>query len=222
MARPRSDIRVRLLDSARRRFLKEGVDGASLRAIASDAKTNIGMVYYYFPTKDDLFFAVVEEVYARILSDMTRALEPDVSVKDRVARLYERLGALDDIEIMTVQLIVREVLVSSERLERLVGRYRRGHIPLVLATLAEGVADGSIDERIPPPVVLLCTIGVGAFPQAGRRIVEKNLGLGSLPAGAAYARQLVDVLWNGIGRKTEGEGSKQPASRTMAGRAPRS
>ena len=62
MARPRSDIEPRIVHAARRRFLKEGVDGASLRTIARDAKTSIGMVYYYFPTKDDLFFAVVEEV----------------------------------------------------------------------------------------------------------------------------------------------------------------
>jgi AcrR family transcriptional regulator len=44
MARPRSDIRPRLLASARARFLREGVDGASLRSIAKDAATNIGMV----------------------------------------------------------------------------------------------------------------------------------------------------------------------------------
>ena len=45
MARPRSDIEPRIVHAARRRFLKEGVDGASLRTIAKDAGTSIGMVY---------------------------------------------------------------------------------------------------------------------------------------------------------------------------------
>src|SRR4029077_6434218 len=57
MARPRSDIQPRIVRAARERFLAEGVDGASLRTIASDAGTNVGMVFYYFPTKDDLFLA---------------------------------------------------------------------------------------------------------------------------------------------------------------------
>ena len=74
MARPRSDIRPRIVDSARARFLSLGVDGASLREIARDAGTNIGMVAYYFPTKDDLFLAVVEEVYASEVADLSIGL----------------------------------------------------------------------------------------------------------------------------------------------------
>src|SRR6185295_5828153 len=70
MARPPTDIRQRILGAARARFLAEGVDGASLREIARDAKTTIGMVSYYFPAKDDLFLAVVEEVYAVLLGDL--------------------------------------------------------------------------------------------------------------------------------------------------------
>ena len=64
MARPRSDIQKRIVLAARTRFLADGVDGASLRHIARAARTSIGMVYYYFPTKDDLFLAVVEELLA--------------------------------------------------------------------------------------------------------------------------------------------------------------
>jgi len=75
MARPRSDIAPRVVIAARERFLKDGVDGASLRAIAHDARTSIGMIYYYFPTKDDLFLAVVEQVYEKVLADMASALE---------------------------------------------------------------------------------------------------------------------------------------------------
>ena len=38
MARPRSDIQPRIVEAARYRFLRAGVDGASLREIAKDAK----------------------------------------------------------------------------------------------------------------------------------------------------------------------------------------
>jgi AcrR family transcriptional regulator len=68
MPRPKSDIDARIVAAARARFLVEGVDGASLRSIAQDAGTNVGMIYYYFPTKDDLFLGVVEDVYARTAS----------------------------------------------------------------------------------------------------------------------------------------------------------
>ena len=84
MARPRSDIRPRLITAARERFLLDGVDGASLRNIARDANTNIGMLYYYFETKETLFFEVVEEHYAPLLADLRSILDHDSVIADRL------------------------------------------------------------------------------------------------------------------------------------------
>ncbi len=86
MGRTRSDLGPRIIEAARGRFLREGVDGASLRAIAADAGTSIGMVYYYFPTKDDLFFAVVEETYQHVLEDLVRACETPVPRREASSR----------------------------------------------------------------------------------------------------------------------------------------
>src|SRR6185436_4632896 len=111
MARPRSDIAPRILAAARERCLYDGVDGASLRAIAKEAGTSIGMVYYYFPTKDDLFVAAIEEVYGKLLDDLARALAPDAPVEERLRRMYERFGAASETELMTVRMLAREALV---------------------------------------------------------------------------------------------------------------
>jgi len=70
MPRPRSDIRLRILHAARARFAAKGVDGSSLRSIAAAARTSIGMIYYYFPSKDALNFTHDEEVYGRLLGDL--------------------------------------------------------------------------------------------------------------------------------------------------------
>ena len=78
MGRPRSDKDQRIVHAARARFLAEGVDGASLREIAKDAGTNVGMVFYYFPTKDDLLFAILDWLLgqvSRTLDDVVRAQE---------------------------------------------------------------------------------------------------------------------------------------------------
>ncbi len=200
MARPRSDISLRVVHAARGRFLSDGVDGASLRSIAADAGTSIGMVYYYFPTKDDLFLAVVEEVYVKLLADMERALTPKVSVEARVKRLYRRIGAMSDVELLTLQLIVREALVSSSRLQKLVSRFRRGHLPLVLATVAEGMRDGTIRSTVHPAVALVVSLAIGVLPQVLRRVAVEQLPFSALPAGEALSDALVDVFFHGVGK----------------------
>ena len=68
MARPRSDIQPRIVRSRARALPRRGGRRRVAAQIARDAETNIGMVAYYFPTKDDLFLAVVEEVYAKLVA----------------------------------------------------------------------------------------------------------------------------------------------------------
>jgi AcrR family transcriptional regulator len=201
MARPRSDIAPRIVHAARGRFLSDGVDGASLRSIASDAGTSIGMVYYYFPTKDDLFLAVVEEVYVKLLADMEDALSPKVSVEARISRLYRRIGAMSDVELLTLQLIVREGLVSSSRLQKLVERFQRGHLPLVIATVADGLGDGTLRSTVHPAVVMIATLAMGVLPQVLRRVAGAQLPFAALPSGEALSDALVDVLLRGVGTR---------------------
>jgi AcrR family transcriptional regulator len=203
MARPKSDIEPRILAAARTRFLSDGVDGASLRGIASDAGTSIGMVYYYFPSKDELFFAVVEELYQRLLADIERAIAADVGVRERVERLYLRIAAISDEELMVLRLVAREALTSNERFKRLRERFKAGHVPLIARLVADGYAGGVLDRNLHPMVAMLAVAGVGVIPQLMRRIFDGMLPFADAPAGAELAKSLVGVLFSGTGARPE-------------------
>jgi AcrR family transcriptional regulator len=198
MARPRTDIAPRILEAARQRFGQHGVDGASLRAIAKDAKTSIGMVYYYYPTKDDLFFAVVEAVYERFLEKLEAALAPAGTVEERLARLYRQLSEVTDEEVEMLRLIVRDVLTSSTRFERLLARFLRGHVPLVLRTLMAGLTDGTFDRRHHPIVLFFATFALAGPPQMIRRALGKKVPVPGAPEGAELAKAMLDVLLHGV------------------------
>ncbi len=213
MPRPRSDIQPRLLRAARDRFLREGVDGASLRDIARDAGTSIGMVYYYFPSKDDLFLAVVEERYGKLLADLTTALSPADPPAERLLAMYRRVARMDDADLMIVKLIVREALVSSQRLERLIARFMRGHLPLIVQTVFDGLRDGSFRSDLPPPVLFMATMALGVAPQLARRSVGPQPFLAGAPEREDLADKALDVLLHGIAAqgknrdRSSGEGS---------------
>jgi AcrR family transcriptional regulator len=201
MARPRSDIQPRIVHAARARFLAEGVDGASLRTIARDAKTNIGMIVYYFPSKDDLFLAVVEEVYAGLLADLGEALAGGGPVRERLARVFARIGEASDDELEVVRLVVREVLLSSERFRRVFARMQRGHVKMLLDTLAEGVTKGEIDPEVPAPLLLLSTLALGAMPQFVRRAAGRETPFTALPQPKELADASAELLFRAVGAK---------------------
>lgn len=212
MPRPKSDIEPRIVHAARKRFLADGVDGASLRRIARDAGTSIGMIYYYFPTKDDLFLAVVEEIYGQVLTEWEQALSSASSFEDRVRNVYRRIGAMSDDELEVFRLVVREALVSSSRLDRLMERFKRGHIALMLQAVGDGVADGSLDQSIHPAVLMMSTFALGAAPQVIRRVAARRLDFIGLPSGDAFTEQLLQVLLGGIGAKPRSASVSEPHS----------
>lgn len=204
MPRPKSDIEPRLVAAARARFLAEGVDGASLRAIAADAGTSIGMVYYYFPTKDELFLAVVEEVYEKVVRDLEQALDAALPVRERLERMFERVARFTDEELTMIRLVMREALISSSRLDRLIERFRRGHVPMILKTILDGFQNGTFDRSLHPLVIAFATIGLAGPSQLIRRAAAERLPIQDAPSGEALARELVRVLFEGVGTKSSG------------------
>jgi AcrR family transcriptional regulator len=47
----------RIIDAARERFMRDGYERATVRAIAADAGVDVAMVYYFFDSKEGLFTA---------------------------------------------------------------------------------------------------------------------------------------------------------------------
>ncbi|MEY4583264.1 MAG: hypothetical protein RL701_7967 [Pseudomonadota bacterium] len=203
MARPASDIRERLIVAARARFLLEGVDGAALRQIAKDAGTNIGMVYYYFKTKDELFLAVVQDVYGGLLTDIDRAFGGEGSEEERFGALYQRLSRLSDAEFAVVRLVLREALVSSTRLAELGQLFFRGHIPIVMRCLVEGIAQQRLRSDLSPILLLVSSLVLGFMPQVAQRLVLSSQALPpalqqQVPKPEEVARGLASILMHGI------------------------
>jgi AcrR family transcriptional regulator len=66
-----SDLtRERILECAREEFLKKGFREAQLKDIAAAAKVTTGAIYRHFESKDELFYALVKEVYEFTLGMM--------------------------------------------------------------------------------------------------------------------------------------------------------
>jgi AcrR family transcriptional regulator len=199
MARPRGDIAQRLLTKARTCFLARGFGGTSLRQVARDAGTSVGMIHYYYRGKEELFQAVVEATYEQTLADLERALAPDAPFGVRVERLYAKLGSLSDEERETVRMVVREAMTSSKVLQALLKRALRGHIPLLLRLVADGQREGKVRADLSPPVIMACIVGIGVLPtfmrRAGTQYIGPSLAKSGLPAPfKAMARAAVASL----------------------------
>jgi AcrR family transcriptional regulator len=84
--REKEEMRVLILDAARTIFLEKGYESTSIRNIAEKIEYSPGTIYLYFKEKDDIFHALHEEGFARMLAKM----QPLLHVSDP----FERLKAI--------------------------------------------------------------------------------------------------------------------------------
>lgn len=74
--REREEVRQKILDAARELFVAEGYQHVSIRKVAEKIEYGPASLYGYFPSKDDLFFALAEEGF-RKLFEFTNGQLPD-------------------------------------------------------------------------------------------------------------------------------------------------
>src|SRR5262245_35033197 len=89
--REREAIRRAILDAARDLFVQEGYQNVSIRKIAERIEYSPAAIYGYFPSKDDIFFALAEEGF-RLLhgngaGDTTLESLPSL---ERIRRVFMR------------------------------------------------------------------------------------------------------------------------------------
>ncbi len=84
--REKEEMRQLILDAARKLFLEKGFEQASIRAIAEQIEYSPGTIYLYFKEKDEIFFALHEEGFTRLIGNMAPL--------QYVADPFERLKAM--------------------------------------------------------------------------------------------------------------------------------
>src|SRR5512145_1474776 len=90
--REREAVSRAILDAARDLFVAEGYHNVSIRKIAERIEYSPAAIYGYFPSKDDIFFALAEEGFRMLLEPDPRcAQETDLlqSIRGIFWRVYE-------------------------------------------------------------------------------------------------------------------------------------
>lgn len=199
MARPASDIRERLVEAARARFLREGVDGASVRDIARDAETSLGIVAYYFPKKEDLFDEVVESVYRPFLDEIAAILRREEGTRERLHAVVLRVAEASGRELDVMRLVAREAIGSARRRHRILRRFIKGHIGALLAAIDDGLREGDFDESFPAPLILAAFAGLAVLPQVVRRAAGGRAPF-ALPGKEVLAALSMQLFFRAVGR----------------------
>lgn len=194
--RDRETVRRAILDAARDLFVSEGYGNVSIRKVAERIEYSPAAIYGYFPSKDDIFFALADEGFAR-LGDTVRAERTRFETLTPIERLAASAWCLyqfscDHPQYFALMFVDRTVPCVSRGYEgfesaRALREEFLGHIQACIDTGA-----------LPPATqlhVVFRLLTVGLLGVAALRLSDR-LGEGEHPH--ALARDILDVTIAGL------------------------
>jgi AcrR family transcriptional regulator len=157
--------RARILAAATAEFAARGYEGASMDAIAARTQTTRALINYYFGSKEKLYFAVLERVYAEI-RDAERELELDhLPPAEAIRRIVEFTYDYYVGHEYFVRIVVAENQAKGRHMKRSppLRTLNRRIVDLLAAVIARGQAAGEFRRDVDPVDVHMAIASLGMF-----------------------------------------------------------
>lgn len=188
---PDVETEQRILEAARRVFIRSGTAGARMQEIAREAGVNQALLHYYFRSKERLSNAVFEQTVGRMFGALIQALASDASLDEKIDRLVAvYLENLTRSPFLPGYLIA-ELHHHPERIPKLLSSVAGAAPDQLMSPLIRKLGE-QIDERvkagtmrpITPEQFAINLISLCIFPFAARPMLGIVLGMDD----AAFAR----------------------------------
>jgi len=173
--RDREAVQRAILDAARELFVTEGFQQVSIRKIAERIEYSPAAIYGYFPSKDDIFFALAEEGF-RLLGDPA-AVRHDPALRDappieRVRAVFRRLYEFsrDQPQYFALMFVDRSVPRISREYERFA--FAREMKQRIVEDLQASIDAGELPKTLSPHVAVRVLM-VGMLGVAVLRLSER-------------------------------------------------
>ena len=190
-------LQTQLLDSAERLFAEHGYAATSVRRIAEDAGVNPSLVHYYYGSKRELLFAVLDRVLLPMAEAIAEMRDSGNASVDRIVSLV--IGMAADHPALP-SLIAREVLLSGGETREVFAREYAPRLGGALpGLLAREQAEGRLDPDFAPGSAALMLLSLCLFPFIARSLSEPHMGVKYDRTGIDdYIRQLRLLIGKGM------------------------
>jgi len=151
--------RTRLLEAAAAEFAGSGVDGANVNRISVAAGLAKGTIYNYFPSKRELFLAVVAEACARA-AEGAGEVPAEASTAERLRAILESdvRWVREDEDFARV--LVREALAGDPRFHAEILEAAAPFVEPVVEILRDGVERREVRSDLSPEQLGLTFAGL--------------------------------------------------------------
>jgi AcrR family transcriptional regulator len=157
--------RARILAAATAEFAARGYEGASMDAITARTATTRALINYYFGSKEKLYLAVLERVYAEIREAEDELELEHLAPVDAIRRIVEFTYDYYVAHEYFVRLVVAENQAKGRHMKRFpsLRTVNRPIVDMLGTVIARGQADGAFRRDVDPIDVHMAIAALGMF-----------------------------------------------------------
>ncbi|MVW78267.1 TetR/AcrR family transcriptional regulator [Bordetella sp. 02P26C-1] len=137
--------RDQLLDHAQCLIRRRGYNGFSYRDLAEHVGVKTASIHYYFPAKDDLLIAVIDQYTAKVHGVLT-GIDSTMTARARLNRYIELFESAPPDQICLCGMLAADVASLSERARQSVQAFFRIHENWLADVITAGVQDGTLSS----------------------------------------------------------------------------
>lgn len=200
---PRPSRKDKVLEAAKRLFIRRGYHGTSLRCIADECEMTMGAIYHHFKSKEQLYLAVLNRysLLSHLEEVVDKVVDPNFPLNLaefgmalwRVARQHKDFFKLAYVDILEF---------GGRNVKPIVTGTRLALESAVLERIEDRIADGRL-APLNPEVLLRCVTDTFLHYYLEEMMLDESLSESSGLSQEQVAQQLAAILLRGImGRRT--------------------
>ena len=188
-----------ILATAERIFAEHGFKGATMQAIADEAKLPKANLHYYFPTKQALYRQVVERIF-NIWLDAAESFDTEASPEDALGTYIRKKMEISRSHPYGSKVWANEVIhgapIIHDYLETTLTEWTESRIEVIERWMAEGLID-AVDPR---HLLYMIWSTTQHYADFSHQITTLNGGVPFNDAQWAQATECVtNIILKGIG-----------------------
>lgn len=156
---PKAARRVRIIESALNIFAEKGFQDATISEISKAAGVSDATVYEYFKSKEELLFAIPEEITENSIRETEKVLPYLRGAESKLRAIVQSYVATYETNPQYANLIMLHLKCNRNFLKTKAYTVVRSAARMLLACIKEGIEDGTFKKDIDPLLVRSMILG---------------------------------------------------------------
>lgn len=185
----------KILKAAQQLFAERGFWGTSVQDIADRAQVNKAMLFYYFKSKENLYFTLLDRILTGVIATLKRQIETQTVPGEKLKSLFDLYGdlATEPQHFDLFKILFQDIMGPCDRVKDSIKEHIGQVNSLVEDVIAQGISTGEFRDA-DPHLTALSIMGI-MYVFARHRIM-----IGDTFAGKDVSLFMYQIIMDGIRR----------------------